>query len=306
MPEITLVGCNVKDVYSTQTKSVTLSNSLNMTSETPGPACTRAPLSLDDDEGNNIPVDWNLSSTSFARNMSDIASKTSSSASSSTYQSTSLSSTLFSFSTSSVEIGTSQVISSVKIGTSQVLSSVEIGTSQVPKPTPGPMNKNGEWKLNVHVWMENKGAKIETELYDPNGNKAGDTKMPVRDGSNDSIEIYVESYKDRAPEHQMPFGVKVFFNNPITIDKARVQLILQKTMQGCDKIKDVPCQPNMETENKLETDQFFVDVCFQYCKNHADHKLDTWDLNCDDLNDAEWYQSGKAWKRDFNCYWHGF
>jgi hypothetical protein len=130
--------------------------------------------------------------------------------------------------------------------------------------------------------------------------------MPVRDGSNDSIEIYVESYKDRAPEHQMPFGVKVFFNNPITIDKARVQLILQKTMQGCDKIKDVPCQPNMETENKLETDQFFVDVCFQYCKNHADHKLDTWDLNCDDLNDAEWYQSDKAWKRDFNCYWHGF
>jgi hypothetical protein len=88
---------------------MTLSNSLSESSETPGPACTRAPLSLDDDEGNNIPVDWNLSSTSFAGNVSDVSSKTSSTTFSTTYQSATFSSTLFFYSTSSVEIGTSQV-----------------------------------------------------------------------------------------------------------------------------------------------------------------------------------------------------
>jgi hypothetical protein len=138
------------------------------------------------------------------------------------------------------------------------------------------------------------GAKDRTELYDPNGNKAGETKMAVRNGSNDSIEIYVESYKDRASEHQMPFGVKVYFNNPITLDKARVQLILQKTMQGRDKIKHVPCQPNMETENKLETDPFSVDVCFQYCKDPGDHKLNTWDLGSTTLSGIKVEKRGSA------------
>jgi hypothetical protein len=168
------------------------------------------------------------------------------------------------------------------------------------------MNKNGEWRLAVHVWMEGKGSKIETELYDPNGNKAGDTKMPVRDGGNESIEIYVQSDRGRAFEYSMPFGVKVWLNWAITVDKARVQLELQKEMSVCDKIKDVPCKPNMETETKLEDIPFYVDVCFQYCKNQDDHKLNTWDLGCDDLNDAEWVQSGDAWRRNFNCYWYGF
>jgi hypothetical protein len=52
--DYTISGCNVIDHMETKTVSKTKSTTLS--SDTPGPACTRAPLSLDDDEGNNIPA----------------------------------------------------------------------------------------------------------------------------------------------------------------------------------------------------------------------------------------------------------
>jgi hypothetical protein len=155
--------------------------------------------------------------------------------------------------------------------------------------------------------MENKAGKMEWELYDPNGNKAGEYKMNPREG-NESIETYIESYKDRASEHSMPFGVKAWYNSPIKVDEARVEFEIQKSMPNCDKIKGVPCKPKMETENKLETKAFFVDVCFQYCDPNRpqDRLLNTWDLDCQDLNDAEWEQKGNSWMRNFDCHWKGF
>ncbi|KAF2828249.1 glycoside hydrolase [Ophiobolus disseminans] len=55
--DVTITGCNAVNSMSTMTTKATKSNSISSSSETPGPACTRAPLSLDDDEGNNIPED---------------------------------------------------------------------------------------------------------------------------------------------------------------------------------------------------------------------------------------------------------
>jgi hypothetical protein len=49
-----MFGCDVTDHRSTTTATVTKSNSISSSSK-PAHACTRAPLSLDDDEGNNIP-----------------------------------------------------------------------------------------------------------------------------------------------------------------------------------------------------------------------------------------------------------
>jgi hypothetical protein len=39
------------------------------------------------------------------------------------------------------------------------------------------MDKNGQWNVTIHLWVEGKGARIEWELYDPNQNKAGEYNM---------------------------------------------------------------------------------------------------------------------------------
>jgi hypothetical protein len=379
--EVTLVGCYVSDVLSTTTTSATKSNSLS--SETPGPACTRAPLSLDDDEGNNIPEDWESSSSRFGSNTTAISTPSSTTSSASptptadcnkcweyfdhtcipsrckpddpvfcayrclsdmclapnspeqcwkdhacahkacpsdvmaapqanatltlTYNNgqkstvTMTSGSSLSTSTSSMSTTTQ----SFEVGTSTT--SVEVGTSEIAKPSPGPMNPKGVWRANIHLWMEGKSAKIEWELYDPNKNWAGQGKMYPREG-NEPIYTYIESDKGRASEHSMLFGVKAWFNEPIKINDAVVELEIQKSVPNCDKIQNVPCKPKMVTENSLETKAFFVDSCYQYCSKDRpqDQLLKPSDLGCDDLNDANWEQTGKGWVRNFNCYWKGF
>jgi hypothetical protein len=191
----------------------------------------------------------------------------------------------------------------------QTTSQLVIGTSDIPKPTPGPMDKTGVWRVAIHLWMENQQSKIDWELYDPNWNWAGAKKMTTPHQGTDSIEVYIESDKDRAFEHMMLFGVKAWFNNPTSPDNAQVEFEIQKDMPNCDKIKNlVHCKPKMVTENRLETTAFFVDSCYQYCSKDRpdDMLLKPADLNCDDLNDANWKQEGNSWKRDFNCYWKGF
>ncbi|KAF1914807.1 hypothetical protein BDU57DRAFT_549890 [Ampelomyces quisqualis] len=383
--DFTVLGCNVEDHKSTTTTSATKSNSLS--SETPGPACTRAPLSLDDDEGNNIPLDWDLSSSIFASNTTDISSPTSTTDSTSSASPTAdcdkcwqyfdktcirqrcesgdpsfcayrclsdmclapnspqgcrikescahpacptevmgapqanVTLTL-TFSngptlTASMTSGSSLPVSSssfssapatsFEVGTS-TLSSIEVGTSQKPKPTSGPMDQKGVWRVKFHLWMENNSAKIEWELYDPNENWAGKSTMDPKDGT-DSIFTYIESDKNRALEHQMLFGVNAWFNDPTTVDAARLEFEIQKYVPDCDKIKNiVQCKPKVVTESRLENFGFFVDSCWQYCDKSQPEKqiLKPADLNCDDMNDADWYQSGNAWQRDFNCYWKGF
>jgi hypothetical protein len=124
----------------------------------------------------------------------------------------------------------------------------------------------------------------------------------------DSIEIYIESDKGRASEHTMPFGIKAWYNNPASLDNAQVEFEIQKSMPNCDKIKNVPCKPKFVTENRLETTPFFVDSCYQYCSKDSpgDQLLKPADLDCNDMNDANWRLDGYAWKRDFNCFWKGF
>jgi hypothetical protein len=208
-------------------------------------------------------------------------------------------------STSSSSISSAPA-TSFEVGTSTV-SSIEVGTSEKPKPTAGPMDKKGVWRVRINLWMENTSAKIEWDLYDPNENHAGQSKMMPKQGY-EPIYTYIES-SHRSFEHMMPFGVKAWFNNPTQVDDAVVEFQIQKYMPDCDQIQNkVQCWPKMITENKLETKAFFVDSCYQYCNKNQPEKmlLKPADLNCDDLNDADWYQDGNAWKRDFNCYWKGF
>jgi hypothetical protein len=266
-----MMGCNIEAHQTTTTVSKTSSNSLS--SSTPGPACTRAPLSLDDDEGNNIPEDWDSSSSIFASNTTVVSTASSTSKSSSTSSSTT-------------------------------------STSVSAKPSPGPMDKKGIWMVTFYTWIHDKQSRFEYVLYDPNGNWAGQQKMETPHEGTDDIYMYIETNHDRAEGHKMLFGVKAWFTNPTDVEKARVEMEIQKSIPNCDKIKGVPCNPKMVTETRSEDKAFYVDSCYQYCSKDrpGDQILKPEDLNCQDLNDSdwEWHETDKAWVREFNCNWKGF
>ncbi|OAL04715.1 hypothetical protein IQ06DRAFT_290747 [Phaeosphaeriaceae sp. SRC1lsM3a] len=169
------------------------------------------------------------------------------------------------------------------------------------------MDKNGKWRVLIHLWSQDgNAAKIEWELFDPNNNEAGRNDMdPVHPLDKDSIFTEIKT-KNRPEKHQMPFSVKAWYDTPLDIDEARVSFDIQKDMAGCDKWEGQTCKPRMVTENRIETKAFFVDSCWTYCKDDKDRKMLPSDLGCDDLNDNDWFKGGNAWRRDFNCYWHGF
>jgi hypothetical protein len=160
--DVTSTGCYTVDFTTTTTTSVTKSNSLSLSD---APACTRAPLSLDDDEGANKSIDLS-SSISYSSNITS-ASSTSSSTSSS--------------------------------------SSTPASTTPSSTPTPGPMDKNGVWKVSAYHWMEGGSSKSEWKLWDPNGNNAGEGKMMPKEGT-EELTGYIES-QARPFEHSMPYGV---------------------------------------------------------------------------------------------------
>ncbi|KAH7406718.1 hypothetical protein DE146DRAFT_648218 [Phaeosphaeria sp. MPI-PUGE-AT-0046c] len=195
---------------------------------------------------------------------------------------------------------------------SEFLTSLEVGTSTAslssawPSPTGG-MQKNGEWRVFIHLWSQDgNAAKIEWELFDPNKNEAGRYSVnPMHPYGKDSIFTLIESI-DRPEEHQMPFSVKAWYDTPLDIDEARVSFEIQKDMADCDKLQGQTCKPTMVTENRIETKAFFVDSCWSYCEDDKDRKLMPSQLGCDDLNDNDWFKDGNAWRRDFYCYWHGF
>jgi hypothetical protein len=286
----TISGCYVVDFYSTTTTKVTSKNSIS--SETPGPACTRAPLSLDDDEGNNIPVDWSSSSSMFGSNTTDFASQTSIS--------------------SSVLATSSNPSVTTPPQSTHPRTSLLVGTSAFskapspPPPAPGHMDKNGVWRCAIQLWMEKDRAKMSWQLYDPNGNRAGQNYMEPVEGTK-GIYAYIESL-NRVEEHMMPFGVDAWFDHPTAVEDATVSLQIKNYVPGCDKMKGVQCFPKMITENKSETKMFMVDSCYQYCDKSKPELqlLKPADLNCDDMNDADWTHKGNIWQRNFDCYWKGF
>ncbi|KAH4000096.1 hypothetical protein HBH98_070970 [Parastagonospora nodorum] len=374
--EVTISGCYVVDIASTTTTKVTESNTISTNStSSEAPACTRAPLSLDDDEGNNIPVDWDSSSSRFGGNTTDFASNTSMAStrsdpswttsanfSSETTMSwfppnstTDASSTTIGSSTTdpsghtttssgikwgtSAESSPSAAVSSaassseIKWGTSTELSSsaavssaassseIKWGTSTessssaaasstastTPSPAPGPMDKNGVWRFAIQLWMQKNQAKMEWVIYDPNGFHAGSGNMFPAEGDN-TIFSYMKTNHDRPFEHQMPYGVDAFFYSPTAVEDARVSLKIKKSVPNCSKSGEADCFPKVTTENRSETKMFEVESCWQYCDKDKPELIlvKPSDLNCDDMNDADWVHNDNAWSRNFNCYLKGF
>ncbi|KAH7067009.1 hypothetical protein BKA63DRAFT_537392 [Paraphoma chrysanthemicola] len=172
------------------------------------------------------------------------------------------------------------------------------------------MDKNGRWTVKIKVWRNDKEAHVDWALLDPNGNEAG--KGSAASSDKPDVQFYVES-KYRPLEHMMPFGVNGWLTDWAKFDNTRVKFEIQKEMVNCFNpyntggwARPKPCKPYMWTENRLENKMFEVDTCWQYCKNVQDRKLLPSDMNCNDLNDADWYDRDRKQHRDFECYWKGF
>ncbi|KAH7071760.1 hypothetical protein FB567DRAFT_455258 [Paraphoma chrysanthemicola] len=172
------------------------------------------------------------------------------------------------------------------------------------------MDKNGRWTVKLQVWRTDKDAHVDWTLLDSNGNEAG--KGSAASSNKADVQFYVES-KYRPLEHMMPYGVNGFLTGWTKFDDTRVKFEIQKEMVGCPLINTRgvwlipdPCKPYMWTENRLESKMFEVNTCWQNCKNEQDRKLLPSDMNCNDLNDADWYDRDGKQHRDFECYWKGF
>ena len=121
------------DTTTTQTDTNTASSN--------GPACTRAPLSLDDDEGDNSPNNSFHTSKTFASNTTSmVPSKTS-------FSSPTTTKTSFA----------------------------------PPGPSHDPMDKFGHWKVKINQYMFNDYSEVNWKLYDPNGNHAGEHNVHGND-----------------------------------------------------------------------------------------------------------------------------
>ncbi|KAJ6287391.1 glycoside hydrolase, partial [Bipolaris maydis] len=114
------------DTTTTQTGTKTVSSN--------GPACIRAPLSLDDDEGDNSPNDPFHTSKTFASN-------------------------------------TTSMIPSKTSFTPPKATKISLAP---PSPSHGPMDKFGHWKVKINQYMFNDYSEVNWKLYDPNGNHAGE------------------------------------------------------------------------------------------------------------------------------------
>ncbi|EUC45648.1 glycoside hydrolase family 18 protein, partial [Bipolaris oryzae ATCC 44560] len=114
------------DTTTTQTGTKTVNSN--------GPACTRAPLSLDDDEGDNSPNDPFHTSKTFASNTTSM----------------------------------------VPSKTSFTLPKITKTSFALPYPSHGPMDKFGHWKVKINQYMFNDYSEVNWKLYDPNGNHAGE------------------------------------------------------------------------------------------------------------------------------------
>ncbi|KAF2028864.1 hypothetical protein EK21DRAFT_68717 [Setomelanomma holmii] len=166
------------------------------------------------------------------------------------------------------------------------------------------MDKNGVWKVKINVSRTDQAAKVGWTLMDPNGNQAGSGTANSEDKKD--LFFYVEA-QNRPIEHHMPFGVNGFVNHWPNFDDTVVQLEIRKNAPDCDWKPGSPCKPKMTTENRLETQMFQVESCYQFCPKGSNTPLKPSDLNCEDLNDADWYDVLDGAKhRDFECHWKGF
>ncbi|KNG46052.1 glycoside hydrolase family 18 protein [Stemphylium lycopersici] len=249
------------DTTTTQTGKNTLSSD--------APACTRAPLSLDDDEGNNNPDDPLNTSSTYASNTTTASLIKTSSSSKSSSKSTSTSSTT--------------------------------KTSFAPPyPSLGPMDRKGRWKVKLNQYMNRDYSEVKWQLFDPNSNHAGENKVS---GNNmESLQDKIRTV-NRPKEHSMPFDVKMKVLDPTKVDECYVFLDLYADIWGCDKDR---CRPWLASENYIEDKPFQYRTCEDDCKDIKPPPLIAGDLWCQDLNDADWYPDGSGWRRDFECGWKGY
>ncbi|EOA85186.1 glycoside hydrolase family 18 protein [Exserohilum turcica Et28A] len=249
--------------------TTTMTGTNTLTSD--APACTRAPLSLNDDEGNNIIRDPLNTSTTFASNTTSKHSTSKHSTSMNT-TSTSKQSTKTSFAP--------------------------------PSPTLGHMDKNGYWKVNISQHMVAEYSEIKWVLIDPNGHHAGEHQTKGNNMMN--MTDTIKTIK-RPVEHQMPFEIDLTVSDPRDVSKCRVSFLMSKSVPGCDFFPGAGCKPYMTTETFIEDKPFAVQVCEDECKKQGKKSpLFSTDLWCQDLNDADWEPEGAGWKRDFQCGWKGF
>lgn len=302
------------------TTTVTRTNTLTSY----GPACTRAPLSLDDDEGDNDPGDPLRTSRTFASNTTAIVSRNTSFSSPQTYKTTSLTSTSPQSMrlSSSVSKTTPPPPSTSKIAppppsTSKTMSPPAPKSKTTPStssktttpfappvPSLGPMNKYGHWKVSISQYMFGEYSEVGWRLYDPNGNFAGEHN--VHGNRMTETKGYIESI-NRPIQHMMPFGVDMTVSEPLDLHKCRVNFEIIKAMPDCEYSKGIGCRPYFATESYTEERPFVVSVCQSACgakgKKPALVPSDLW---CQDLNDADWEPMSDGWKRHFECGWKGF
>jgi len=279
MIQATIRACpGAMDGYTT-TKTTTLARTATSSN---APACTKAPLSLDDDEGSND--DPLSTSTRYRSNTTSI-----------------VSSTQFSSSSAQESISSTQFSSSTETSASPTISASSSETLSASS-TPGPMDRNGKWKAKITVSMEKTRSQLDWELFDPNGFSAGSDSHYA---DSDSWSVYIES-KNRILEHSARYGVTMMLQGGLNVDTARVKFIIQKPMENCAYPDGNPCRPWMTTENRPEDQMFEVDSCEFNCKNRDDAKLIQEDVWCDDLNDSMWLPYNSGFRREFYCGWKGF
>lgn len=296
MFEATLTVCPgaLGDMFSTTTRTGTTTLSSD------GPACTRAPLSLDDDEGSNDVNDpW--TSITFSSNTTSVPSSTRHAPTMppSIPLVTSMSNT-WSL-PMSMSMGTSMLFTP-SLGTSIIATST---SKPQPSSAPGAMDRNGMWKLNATMLMERQYSEFRWTLFDPNGFEAGSNGYGA--DNLDRIFNVIES-QHRPVQHSMLYSINATVTDPRDYLKARTSFLINQQAKGCELYSDgLPCKVHFKTEDYTEENKFEVESCYNHCKPKGTKgpvlPSDFW---CDDLNDAPWYKFNAGWKRTFQCGFKGF
>ncbi|KAL6703942.1 hypothetical protein ACN47E_008880 [Coniothyrium glycines] len=337
MFEATLTVCPgaLRDYLTTTTKTRTSTRSSE------APACTRAPLSLDDDEGSNNIDDLLSSSLTFASNSTAIISKTappssftsqSSSAvsppsshqapsnapsipfSSGSSTNTKLPTSIWAgSSTTTSGSSTNKLPTSIWAGSSTTASTkpstnpIPTSPKEPPKPTPGPMDRFGMWKAEITISNDHDFSMLEWRLIDPNGFEAG--KSYFGDQGVDDIYETIESSSNRPVGHSLPYSISVQLTNRQNHYTSRVHFYVNKPVEGCDYPGGKACSPSFVTEDDTQQHKFEVETCSKWCKKGLTSRLSSTDFWCTNLKDAPWVrlsQDQLKWQRKFVCGFKGY
>ncbi|KAF2107518.1 hypothetical protein BDV96DRAFT_588871 [Lophiotrema nucula] len=280
-----------------------------------GPACTRASLSLDDDEGDNEgePMGPSGTSTGATTGVASTVAPSNSQFSISSFQPTaSLTSNLPNTSSGSTSAVSTAASSSSKFSVSSFkptdLPSIElpktssgftsaVGPSPappaIPAPSLPPLPPTSHWEIHFTQHINGDDSSLIWTIYDSNNNEAGKGDngpiSPTRDlhlfPHKLDITVHDEQDKDKAI-------VALFYRTEIIIDDAQL---------WGDFRPWKPCYPTFDTGNKKQKPATF-------CVNRGYHRFGLDPFGCDiSQNDLKWgpaLQGGVA--REFKCWLTAF